>query len=141
VRVYRARRAALGPIVAVLLGLLAPAPGASASGTTTPGCRPTSHVVCLGRADGGHRVKVRLGQVVTVSLRGAGLEWSGLREVGPRLLRSKRSAHRRAGTVVVTYAVVAKGRTELRAHGAPHCAAGRACPQFILLWQVQIAVT
>jgi hypothetical protein len=98
-------------------------------------------VVCLGRADGGHRVRVRLGQVVTVSLRGAGLEWSGLREVGPRLLRARGSASHHAGAVVVTYAVVAKGRTELRAHGAPHCAAGRACPQFILLWQVQITVT
>jgi hypothetical protein len=139
--VHRARRAALVPIVAVLLGLLAPALGASASGPAGPGCRPTAPMVCLGRADGGHRVRVRLGQVVTVSLRGGGLQWSGLREVGPRLLRARGSADRRAGAVLTTYAVVAKGRTELRAHGAPHCAAGRACPQFILLWQVQITVT
>jgi hypothetical protein len=138
---HRACRAAFVPIVAVLLGLLAPAPGASASGPAVPGCRPTGHMVCLGRADGGHRIKVRRGQVVTVSLRGGGLEWSGLQEVGPRLLAARGPTQSRAGTVRASYAVVAKGRTELRAHGAPHCATGRACPQFILLWQVQITVT
>jgi hypothetical protein len=126
-------------VVVVALALVGHSVGAATA--TSRGCRPSGHVVCLARADGGHRVRVRLGQEVEVRLGGSALRWSSVREVGPRLLRVAGAVGRRGGTVTANYAVVAKGRTELRASGAPQCKPGRACPQFIVLWQVRVVVT
>jgi hypothetical protein len=112
-----------------------------AAAATASGCRSTGHVVCVTRADGGHQVRVRLGQEVEVRLGGSELRWSGLRQVGPRLLRAAADVGHRGGTVTANYAAVAKGRTELRATAAPRCESGQACPQFIVLWQVRVVVS
>jgi hypothetical protein len=129
-------RTAAASLVVVALALLGQS---GCAAVTSSGCRPSRHVVCLTRADGGHRVRVRVGQEVEVRL--GGLRWSGLRETGPRLLRVTGAVGRRGGTVTANYAAVAKGRTELRASGAPHCTPGQACPQFIVLWQVRVVVS
>ena len=105
-----------------------------------PGCHPGSHVVCLGRSDGGHTVHVVVGQTVMVGLAGSGLRWSDLRQVGRHLLRQHGATAERGGTLTASYVATAAGRTELRASGAPNCAPGEACPQFILLWQVRIVI-
>jgi hypothetical protein len=119
------------------LGALGRAGGAEPS---VPGCHPGSHVVCIGRADGGHSVHVVVGQTVTVGLAGSGLRWSDLHQVGPHLLHPRRAAVVRGGTLTASYEATAAGRTELRASGAPTCAPGQACPQFILLWQVRVII-
>jgi hypothetical protein len=127
---------------ALLVGALAfVGHGGGAAAAAASGCRPSGHVVCLARADGGHRVRVRLGQEVEVRLGGSELRWSSVREVGPRLLRASGTVGRRDGTVTADYTAVAKGRTELRATGSPRCESGRACPQFIVLWQVRVVVS
>jgi hypothetical protein len=46
----------------------------------------------------------------------------------------------RGGTLTASYVATKAGRAELRASGAPTCAPGQACPQFILLWQVRIVI-
>jgi hypothetical protein len=97
-------------------------------------------VVCIGRADGGHRVHVVVGQTVTVELSGSSLRWSGLRQVGPDLLRQRGATAARGGTLTASYVAKGVGRTALRASGAPQCARGKACPQFIVLWQVQVVI-
>jgi hypothetical protein len=129
-------------VLSVVVGLVALiAPVAPAAGVVTDGgCRPSAHVVCLERADGGHKVAVRVGQTVHVSLSGSGLRWSGLREVGPELLRRKGPVDHHNGRLTASYTAEKGGSTDLRATGAPKCSPGRACPQFIVLWQVQLAV-
>ena len=103
-------------------------------------CPPHGRVVCVDRADGGHSVHVRVGQTLMVVLNGSTLRWSGLREVGPRLLRAKGAVSHRGGGLTASYTAAKAGRTALRAGGAPKCSPGKACPQFLLLWQVRVVV-
>jgi hypothetical protein len=131
-------------LIAALLGglpgTLGLAGGAGAAVPAVPACHPGSHVVCLSRTDGGHSVPVGVGQTVTVELGGSGLQWSGLREVGPHLLRQHGATVERGGALTASYVATKAGRTVLRAGGAPKCAPGEACPQFILLWQVRVVI-
>jgi hypothetical protein len=110
--------------------------GASAVGD----CPPHGRVVCVDRADGGHRVHVRVGRTLMVALNGSALRWSGLEQVGPMLLRPRGPVRHGGGGLSASYTAVKAGRTMLRATGAPHCSPGKPCPQFILLWQVQVVV-
>jgi len=127
--------------IAVLLGgLLGTAGNAGGSGSAVPACQSGRHVVCIGRADGGHSVHVEPGQTVTVELGGSGLRWSDLHQVGPRLLHQRGATVVRGGSLVASYLAKGVGRTGLRASGAPICAPGQACPQFIVLWQVRVVV-
>jgi hypothetical protein len=75
-----------------------------------------------------------------VALSGSTLRWSGLRQVGPALLHRHGAVRHRAGGLAASYTAVKTGRTTLRASGAPRCAPGKACPQFILVWQVRLVV-
>jgi len=103
-------------------------------------CPPHGRVVCVDRADGGHSVHVRSGQTLMVVLNGSTLRWSGLREVGPVLLRPKGAVSHRGGGLTASYVAAKAGQTALRAGGAPKCSPGKACPQFLLLWQVRVVV-
>jgi hypothetical protein len=139
----RCRRALFVPLVLVvcLLGVPLGTPGpAAAAELAVPGCHPGAHVVCLGRTDGGHSVHVVVGQTVTVGLAGSGLRWSDLRQVGPHLLHQHGAAKVRAGTLTASFVAATAGQTALRASGAPNCPPGKACPQFILLWQVRLVI-
>jgi hypothetical protein len=124
-------------LFAALLGVVGPAGGA---GAAVPGCHPGRHVVCIGRGDGGHTVHVELGQTVTVGLGGSALRWSGLHELGPHLLSQRGTTVARKGGLTASFLAAKVGRTGLQASGAPTCARGKACPQFIVLWQVRIVV-
>jgi hypothetical protein len=128
--------AAVCAVSAALVTLQIPA----GAGAPMPACRATRHVVCVGRADGGHTVAVKVGQTLKVDLGGAGFRWSGLQQVGPHLLRRKGNVVARQGAITASYGARTVGRTELRASGAPACPTGQACPQFILLWQVRVMV-
>jgi hypothetical protein len=131
----------MSALSAALLGGLLGAVGLpGGAGSAVPGCHPGRHVVCIGRADGGHSVRVARGQTVTVGLDGSDLRWSGLRQVGPHLLHQREKTVLRNGALMASYVATAAGRTELRAAGAPKCAPGQACPQFILLWQVRVLI-
>ena len=104
------------------------------------GCPPHGAVVCVDRADGGHTVHVRVGHVLKVVLGGTAMRWSGLHEVGPALLRRSGKIASSNGGIMASYTAVKAGRTTLTAGGAPKCAPGKACPQFVLLWQVRVVV-
>jgi hypothetical protein len=103
-------------------------------------CPPHVHGVCVDRADGGQTVSVRVGQSVRVTLGGSMLQWSALQQLGPLLLQRHGAVRHRAGGLAATYTAVKPGRTALRASGAPRCAPGQACPQFILVWQVHLVI-
>jgi hypothetical protein len=98
-------------------------------------------LVCLDRSAGGTTVRVARGSLVQVDL-GGGLVWRNLHQVGAgaRLLRSVVPATTHDGVLTARYRAEKSGRTALEATGAPHCAPGRACPQFLLLWRVQVIV-
>jgi hypothetical protein len=121
----------------LLLGTVGMAGGA---GSAVPVCHPGRQVVCIDRTDGGHSVPVKVGQTVTVDLDGSSLRWSDLHQVGPSLLRQRRAMVVRRGTLTASYVAKGVGRTGLRATGAPQCAHGKACPLFIVLWQVNVVI-
>jgi hypothetical protein len=107
---------------------------------TARACASAVHAVCLTAASSGHTITLSEGTVVHVDLRSAESSWRGLSEVGPLLLRRLDSPRRTAGAVEASYAAIEPGHTELRAFERPICRPTRACPQFILLWQVAIRV-
>jgi hypothetical protein len=112
---------------------------AEASGPSA--CPPGGRTVCLDRADSGHTVHVRVRQEVQVMLAGTALDWNGLRQVAPRLLRLRgRATIDGTGSLIASYLAVRAGRTALQASGAPRCSPGKACPQFMLLWRVRVVV-
>ena len=114
---------------------------ASASASGPSACPPGGRTVCLDRADGGHMVHVRVKQEVQVVLAGPALRWSGLQQVAPHLLRLRgRVTTDGTGSLKASYSAVRAGHTTLQATGAPRCPPGKACPQFILLWRVQVVV-
>jgi hypothetical protein len=104
-------------------------------------CHGSEAVVCISQTDSGRSVGVRLGQTVEVTLSETSLSWSDLRQVGPQLLRVTHKATRSARQFRETYKAVALGHTTLQAIGAPRCAVGQACPQFLLLWRAQLVVS
>jgi hypothetical protein len=104
------------------------------------GCPTHGQVACVDRTDGGHTVHVRVGHTLQVTLGGPALRWSGLHQVGPVLLRRSGPIVQHNGAIAATYRAVKAGHTTLRAGGAPTCNPGRACPQFVLLWQVRVVV-
>jgi hypothetical protein len=116
-------------------------PAAASTTAAAIGCPRHDRGVCIDRTDDSRTVPVRVGQTVTVALSGATLRWSGLHQVGPALLR-RQGAVRQAGAggLAASYAAVKAGRTTLQAGGKPMCAPGKACPQYILVWQVRLVV-
>jgi hypothetical protein len=115
-------------------------PRAAASGPSA--CPPGGRAVCVDRADGGHTVHVGVKQEVQLVLAGATLRWSGLRQLAPHVLRLRgRITTDGTGSLKASYSAVRAGRTTLQATGAPRCSPGKACPQFMLLWRVQVVVS
>jgi len=120
-----------------------PSSSSSPRGSSTsanPDCPAGVHAVCLTRSDSGHTVTVGVGWTVSVSLLASSTAWSTPSETGHHLLRQIGGVRRDAAAVDVAYRAIAPGRTALRAFERPICLPGRACPQFILLWQVDIRV-
>jgi hypothetical protein len=67
--------------------------------------------------------------------------WSGPVEVGPRLLRQLGAVQRAGGGAMVSYRSASPGKTALRAFERPLCRPGRACPQYILVWELHIRMS
>jgi hypothetical protein len=105
------------------------------------GCPAHGQVVCVDRSDGGHVVHLRVGHTLRVVLGGSSLRWTGLRQSAPEVLRPSGPMVQRHGGISASYIAVKGGQTTLRAGGAPRCERGRACPQFVLLWQVHVSVS
>lgn len=112
-------------------------PSAASSAVT---CRNAARSVCITRGENGRTVTVGIGWTVGVQLRAQGFVWSAPTQLSPRVLRQAGSVVRANGGVQVDYTAVAAGRTTLQATERPRCAPGRACPQFIVLWQVHVRV-
>jgi hypothetical protein len=111
----------------------------SAAASTT--CRAGGRSVCLTRSSGGRTIGVGVGWTVAVELRTPDGVWSVPTQVGAHLLRQQGGVDRQAGAVAVSYRALAPGRTALRAFERPVCPPMRACPQYILVWQVELRVS
>ena len=108
--------------------------------TSTLACVATARVVCITRSSEGVTTRAKVAQTIKVVL-GGSLRWSGPRLSGPSVLREVGTPVTHGGKEISSYLAVGKGRVTLEATGAPICSIGKACPQFILLWQAQVLVT
>jgi hypothetical protein len=82
-----------------------------------------------------------VGWTVEVALSTPNGTWSGPVEAGPRLLLQLGEVRRAGGGASVAYRSASPGRTALRAFERPLCGPARACPQYILAWQLHIRVS
>jgi hypothetical protein len=122
------------------IGLGLGACGTTSASVTDSTCHASSDVVCIGQSDSARSVNVRLGETVEVTLSNTSLVWSAIRQVGSQLLRVTHRATRSVHQFRETFEPVTAGHTALQATGAPRCSPGQACPQFLLLWRVQVIV-
>jgi hypothetical protein len=138
-------RTRLAALVTTLLvggfGLGLVACGTTSASAADSTCHGSADLVCIGQSSSNKGVTVRLGETVEVTLSDTSLKWSDLRQVGPQLLRVTQKVTRSVRQLRETYKAIAVGHTTLQATGAPKCTAGQACPQFLLLWRIQIVVT
>ncbi len=111
----------------------------SAPASTT--CRSGAHTVCLTRSSGDRTIQVGVGWTVGVELQTPSGVWSLPAQSGAQLLRQLGGVRRTGGGVEVSYRALAPGRTALRAFERPVCPPMRACPQYILVWQVELRVS
>ena len=83
-----------------------------------------------------------MGELVVVHLAGRGtMRWSAIRVSQTEAVLERRSASLSPkGTSSAGYRVTQRGTAKLSATGAPICAPGVACPQFIVLWQASVIV-
>jgi hypothetical protein len=111
------------------------------SAAVASGCPAHGRVACVDRSDGGHVLHLGVGRALRVVLAGPSLRWSGLRQSAPEVLRPSGPMVHHNGGITASYVAVKAGHGMLRAGGAPRCERGRACPQFVLLWQVRVVVS
>ncbi len=114
------------------------------SGSSSPAsaaCRADRDTVCLTRGSGGRTIEVGVGWTVGVELRTPSGIWSAPEQVGTHLLDQLGGVRREGGGVEVSYRARAPGRTALRAFERPVCPPMRACPQYILVWQVELRMS
>jgi hypothetical protein len=122
------------------VGLVLGACGTTSAATSDTVCHASGEVVCITQSSSARTVTVRLGETVEVTLSDTSLVWSAIRQVGPQLLRVRLKATRSVRQFRETFEPVTIGHTMLQATGAPRCKPSQACPQFLLLWRVQILV-
>ena len=127
-----------GAVGATTLGAGHPPPGNETHATLT--CVASRYLVCIGSKDVGRRFVVARDQKVDVSLASASLAWGVVQQIGPKVLRQVGLSRSEVGYVVVNFATVKSGATTLQDTARPICVVGQACPQFIVLWRVQIDV-
>ncbi len=116
-------------------------PGGHPSTPASTTCRPGAHTVCLTRSADGRTIELGVGWTVGVDLQTPSGVWSMPAQTGAQLLRQLGAVRRNGGGVAVSYRALAPGRTALRAFERPVCAPMRACPQYILVWQVELHVS
>ena len=102
-------------------------------------CAPGTHTLCVMADDSGHTFTVRVGAYFTVELRAAHRTFSVPAVSGAKVLELVGSSHS-GGAAEAYYRALAPGRVTLRAFERPQCTPGTACPDFILLWTVQVHV-
>lgn len=139
----RCIRAGVLSLSCAAMGIMALGCGTSGGtiASTVAACHAGPAMVCLTRRDGGRTVKVRLRQQIGLTLSDADLVWSNPEAVGARLLRQTSAITRGKAQLTTWYKAVKVGTTSLRATGTLRCTPGQACPQFVLLWQVQLAIS
>ena len=135
----------------------APATATTVASATTPGtattaspgapsrqakpytCAPAARTLCVMADDDGRTFTVRVGAYFTVELRAAHRTFSAPSESGAKALELIGASHS-GGAAEAYYRALAPGHAVLRALERPVCTPGRACPDFVLLWEVQVHV-
>ncbi len=114
-------------------------PARAALPTKQYSCAPGARTLCVMAGDNGRTFTVRTGTYFTVELRAAHRIFSVPAESGAKVLELIGSSHS-GGAAAAYYRALAPGHVTLRAFERPQCTPGTACPDFILVWTVQVHV-
>ncbi len=135
----------------------APASATTVAAATTPGtatgassgtpsaaakpysCAPGARTLCVMADDDGRTFTVRVGAHFTVELRAAQRTFTAPTASGAKVLELIGASHS-GGAAEAYYRALAPGHAVLQSLERPVCAPGRACPEFVLLWEVQVHV-
>jgi hypothetical protein len=129
-----------GAVRASTLGVRTKVPASGRERRSTAGCVTSKRLVCIGSKDVGRKFVVASGETVEVSLASSGLNWGAVQEIGPEALRQVGLSQSEANQFVVTFATQRSGSSMLQDTARPICVVGHACPQFVVLWRVQVVV-
>jgi hypothetical protein len=103
-------------------------------------CAPRTRTICITAADEGRTIAVRVGASFTVELRAPRRSFGPVSVSGAKALELIGASHSGAAAEAY-YRALAPGRVVLRSAERPVCVRGRACPEFILLWQAYVLLT
>ncbi len=102
-------------------------------------CAPGTRTICITAAERGRTITVRVGAIFTLDLRAPRRTFSEPSQSGAKVLELI-AASRSASAAEASYRALAPGRAELRSVERPVCRPGRACPLFLVLWEVTVLV-
>jgi hypothetical protein len=114
----------------------APSPASTSSGS----CVQSARSICLTAADDGRTVSVGVGWRITLDLHAPQRRFGEPMRSGANVLGQLTPARRNAGALEASYRALTAGRAELLAVEQPICHPGRACPQYLVLWKVEVRV-
>jgi predicted secreted protein len=130
----------VGASLVVALGAVATvAAGSASAARVTP---PTStNTVILTNANNGSSVTATKGELVVVHLSSSRIRWPEAQviESNPVLVFVSGSTST-TGASTTVFRVANYGTAQLTATGYPICAAAKACPAFVILWQATVDV-
>ena len=107
------------------------------SATGSSPCREFGRDIGVTQHDGGKTFALSRCTTVTLSLGGSSLDWSAPVLSGSDVLHVVEPYRVRSGHGRARYVTIRTGRETLQAIGRPKCEAGKACPQFELLFTVE----
>jgi hypothetical protein len=102
-------------------------------------CAPATRTRCITAADEGATIDVRVGETFTLELRAPRRSFSEPTQSGAKALELI-GASRSGAAAEAYYRALAPGRVLLRSVERPLCRRRVACPQYLVLWQVQVLV-
>lgn len=115
------------------------APATPPSSPASDPCAPGTSTICITAAERYRTISVRVGATFTLELRAPRRSFSEPMESGAKVLELIGSS-RSGGAAEAYYRALAPGSVELRSVERPVCRPGRACPLFLVLWEVTVLV-
>jgi hypothetical protein len=139
-RMTRRSTLAIGATVVISVGAVAALSVVSAAASTVPTPVSTKTVI-LTNSSNGSSVVASKGELIVVELSGGKLRWSTAQAIQstPVLVLVSGSTST-TGSSTTVFRVANYGTAQINATGYPICAAGKVCPQFVVLWQATVVV-
>ncbi len=96
--------------------------------------------MCVTETARGHTVQLTVGSTLTLRLGAPGRRFSVPRPSGGNALQALGQPRRSGGETIASFRAVRPGTAQLRATEGPVCRPGSPCPDYLVLWTLNVRV-